>query len=258
MTVQTDPKMRAQSTASHAGIAHEDGVTVHEVFTSRRSRNYVDVVGDFIPGASLLARASCRILLATTEGVYLFRGASYDRPRAGLAVYPIERGGFSFGEDSITLPAGEVLYMNRRQAAALASAIGVDDYRELARVTASKAGIDEAALTVASATEPKPRKKNAGTKVFDVVLGGGELDFRDDVFHRTVLVTDQRIHLFEGRYLTNPGKRLATYELDAISGLGDTVATTLPGGRTISLARDDRTRVLGALSTSSERERRNS
>jgi hypothetical protein len=247
MTVQTDPKIRAQSTANHAGIADEDGVTVHEVFTSRRSRNYVDVVGDFIPGAPLLARASCRILLATTEGVYLFRGTSHDRPGARLAVYPIERGGFSFGEDSITLPGGEVLYMDRRQAAALASAVGVDDYRELARVTASKAGIDEAALTVASATEPKPRKKNAGTKVFDVVLGGGELDFRDDVFYRTVLVTDQRIYLFEGGRLTNPGERLATYELDATTGLSDTVGTTLPDGRTISFTREDRARVVGVL-----------
>jgi hypothetical protein len=229
------------------GIAEEDGVTVQEVFTSPRARVYNEVVDGLIPGATLLVRTSCRILLATTQNVYLFRGGHYDRPGAQLGVYSIDRGGFSFGEDSVTLPGGEMLYMDRTEVAAVASALSVDDYRELAVAAAREAGIQEIALTVARATEPKPRKKTIGTKAFDFVLGGGELDFRDDVIRLIVLVTDQRIYVFDGQHLMRPGQLLAAYARNASEGLSEGRAMTLPDGRTMTLAHGDRVRVLTAL-----------
>lgn len=164
MTIETDPKLRAHDTTAKAGIADEDGVTVQEVFTSRRARAYDEIAGDLIPGATLLVRASCRILLATTQNIYLFRGARYDRPGPQLGVYSISRGGFSFGEDIVTLPGGEVLFMGRAQASAVASAVGIDDYRELAVIAAREAGVQEIALTIARATEPKLCKKTIGRR----------------------------------------------------------------------------------------------
>ncbi len=161
-------------------------------------------------------------------------------------MYSIGRGGFSFGEDSLTLPGGEVLYMDRGEAAAVASALGVDDYRELAVIAAQEAGIQETALTVARATEPKPRKGTVGAKAFDFVLGGGELDFRDDVIRRVLLVTDQRLYLFDGQGLIQPGQLLAAYARNAGDGLSSGAVMTLPDGRTMTLARDDRERVLRA------------
>jgi hypothetical protein len=83
------------------------------------------------------------------------------------------------------------------------------------------------------------------------VLGGGELDFREDVVPRIVLVTDQRLYVFEGQRLMYPGQLLAEYPRHASDGLGEGTAMTLPDGREITLARDDRARVLMALAQQS-------
>ena len=236
-----ETQQKADTTVKRAGIVGERGIAVHEGFGSSRASTFDEAVGDVIPGASLFVTRARRIVLVTDKNVVVFQGRRFDRPGARLGIYPIDPRVMSFDGEKLSFADGQVVYLTAFQASELAHAAGVDVYTSTAEKMAERLGISrERGLTVARGTCPKPPKTSVGTRAFDVVLGGGELDLRETSEYRIVLVTEQNIYMFEGSRLSQPGQLLNTYPVGVGVLSRDNARVAFPDGKlvTFSTAQD--------------------
>jgi hypothetical protein len=231
----------ARDAVQSAGITGESGIAVHEGFASSRANTLEDAFGDVIPGASLLLNGARRVVLVTDQNVYLFKGRRFDRLGPRLGVYRVDPSVMSFDGKKLTFPDGQIVYLTPLQANQLAAAANVDMSVDIAKEMLRRAGItDETALTVQRATCPKPSKNSIGSRIFDVTLGGGELDFRDASEHRIVLVTDRSVYIYEGSEPAKAGQPLHHYPAGPGVPSRDHATVTFPNGEafTFSSSRD--------------------
>jgi hypothetical protein len=209
-------RQKANETVGQAGIAGERGLAVQVGFKSSSAGTFDDVLGDVIPGASMLVNGARRVVLVTDRNVHLFRGPRYDRPRERLGTWGTGPTAMSFDGKKVTFPDGQTVYLSQLQAQTLMDAAGLDTYAGAAEEVLARAGISgERGVLVERGTVPKAPTTSVGGRVFDVTLGGGELDFRQTSEHRIVLVTNVSVHLFEDRGLLQPGAVLGTYAVGA-------------------------------------------
>jgi hypothetical protein len=228
---RTELQRMARAAVQSAGITGESGIAVHEGFASSRANNLDDALGDVIPGVSLLLNGARRIVLVTDQNVYLFKGRRFDRLGPRLGAYRVDAGVMSFDGKKLTFPDGQIVHLTPLQASQLAAAANVDTSVDMAKEMLERAGIaDETALTLQRATCPKPSKNTVGSRVFDVTLGGGELDFRDASEHRMVLVTNRNVYIYEGREPAKAGQPLHHYPAGPGVLSRDNATVTFPNG----------------------------
>jgi len=190
----------ATETLRRAGIADERGVTVQECFASSGAQNFDDFLGDMIPGASMLVNAARRVVVVTERNVYLFRGRSFDRPSERLAKYQIDTNVITRNGNKLVFPDGQAVYLSAYQAKTVVDAVRAPAYKGMADALLRHARLSgERAITMGRGTVPKTPENSLAARVFDVTFGGGDLDFRETLEFRMILVTDRNVYLFAGR-----------------------------------------------------------
>jgi hypothetical protein len=243
-----DSANKAAEAAKHAGIVDERARAAEEGFASSRARDFEDLLGDTIPGASMLVGGSRRVVLVTDQNVYLFKGRR-DQIGARLGVYPIAPGVMSFDGRKLAFSDGQCVYLSSYQAQVLESAARVDAKQGTAEALLERAGITgERAVTVAAGSVPKAPRKTAAGRMLDSALSTGDYDvLRETTEGRIVLVTDRRVHIFAGSQLAEPGSLLNRYEVGRGAVLRRGCEVTFPNGEVITFRfEDDARRVTAA------------
>jgi hypothetical protein len=124
----------------------------------------------------------------------------------------------------------------RFQADTLAKAANVDQYAGTAAEVLKRARIiAERAVTVASGSDPTTAHKTVGTVLSDVIAVGGGASTTTE--GRIVLVTGQKVRLFDGRHLSNrPECLLGTYNVGAGVLAQENEWITFPDGHVVEFA----------------------
>jgi hypothetical protein len=230
-------EQKAAETVRRSGITGERGLAVTVGFASSGTATLEDVLGDVIPGVSVLIGGASRVVLVTERNVYLFKGRRFDRPGALLGSYQIEPGVMSFDGKKVSFPDGQVVYLSDFQGRTLAHAAAVDVHSRSAEEVLKGAGIsDERAITVEKGSVPKVTEATAGSRIFDATLGGGELDFRTTSEGRIVLVTDRHVYIFAGSQFSKPGTLLGRYKVGHEVLSRNNQFVTFPSGEVVDFA----------------------
>jgi hypothetical protein len=152
---------KASATAAQAGIT-EPGLAVVEGFVGSGADAVDTLLGDVIPGASLLTGKRRRIVLVALEHVYVFEGKRFGGVGTRLGAYEIAPGVMVRGADSVRFPDGQ-------------SVVGLTDYQvgTLARAAQVAALLAASADYLRMGILEVHNARQAGTSLNDLATSQG-------------------------------------------------------------------------------------